>query len=161
MNSLEWKNYLSMFAFWRSQLSVLKLQCYLQLQREEENAKTAIKKDKRREKEEKRKTRKPKGKTADVADCKVLKLTGEHEPQERSGAGSHFRDPQKSVKDEAELLEKSGITEEHGQPTWSPNGSSDSTWTSNKRKRDTSVTSNAGNHGEFGICPFIKECSWS
>ena len=63
----------------------------------------------------------------------------------------HNGNLQKRIEDETEQLERSGLTKEHGQAVCSPNVSylSDSTQKSNKRKRETSPSSDISNHGEF------------
>lgn len=56
------------------------------------------------------------------------------------------KDLLKSTKVEAEQLEGSGLTEEHGQPVWpqSPGYLSDGTQISHKRKRDAALRPNDG-----------------
>lgn len=149
-----------------SQHTVLQLLfwCYLQLQRERENVKTEIKEEKKREKKEKkrekkakRRAQKGKEKPTDTGDGKIIKLNyDKYDLPEQSRAGGYF---QTSIEDEAEPLEYSGLTEEHEQPIRSPNVSSESTWTGNKRKRDTSPTGSIRVHGEFGFClKLLKDC---
>ncbi len=130
-----------------------------------ENDKTEIKKEKKREKKEKkdknekkekRNARKRKENPSDI-DCKITngKITkinnekyGQLAQSKAESLGVHL---QKRIDDETEPLEKSGLSEEHGQPVCSPNVSylSDSTQRSNKRKRDTSPSSETCSHGEF------------
>uniref|UniRef100_A0A2N9FRN6 Uncharacterized protein n=1 Tax=Fagus sylvatica TaxID=28930 RepID=A0A2N9FRN6_FAGSY len=131
-----------------------------------ENDKTEIKKEKKREKKEKkdkkdknekkekRNARKRKENPSDI-DCKITngKITkinnekyGQLAQSKAESLGVHL---QKRIDDETEPLEKSGLSEEHGQPVCSPNVSylSDSTQRSNKRKRDTSPSSETCSHG--------------
>uniref|UniRef100_A0A7N2KSS8 Uncharacterized protein n=1 Tax=Quercus lobata TaxID=97700 RepID=A0A7N2KSS8_QUELO len=124
------------------------------LQNKTEKDKTESKKEKKREKKEKkekRKARKENEKLSDIGDVKTtIKLNDKKYDQSvQSKAESCGGNLQKRIEDETEQLERSGLTEEHGQAVCSPNVSylSDSTQKSNKRKRETSPSSDISSHG--------------
>ncbi|XP_075652269.1 uncharacterized protein LOC142622636 [Castanea sativa] len=123
----------------------------IKLQNKTEKDKTESKKEKKREKKEKRKARKENEKLSDIGDVKTtIKLNDKKYDQSvQSKAESCGGNLQKRIEDEAEQLERSGLTEEHGQAVCSPNVSylSDSTQKSNKRKRETSPSSDISSHG--------------
>lgn len=110
---------------------------FLQLQREREKAKAERKKDKKREKKEKKREKREKREKKEKA--KLNPSETSHDLQARKLEES-------SADCGAEQLERSDLTEEHGQPVDSNNpcNSSDSTQNSNKRKRDSS--SSNGDH---------------
>lgn len=112
----------------------------LKLQREREIAKAEKKKEKKREKKEKRREEKKAKKES--SNPGFDKAT--HESK-----GMYLF---KCLEDEAEQLERSNLTEEHGQAVCSQNSScsSDSTQNSNKRKRPASPShGNIQAHGEY------------
>lgn len=126
----------------------------IKLQNKTEKDKTESKKEKKREKKEKkekRKARKENEKLSDIGDVKTtIKLNDKKYDQSvQSKAESCGGNLQKRIEDETEQLERSGLTEEHGQAVCSPNVSylSDSTQKSNKRKRETSPSSDISSHG--------------
>ena len=92
-------------------------------------------------------------KLSDIGDVKTtIKLNDKKYDQSvQSKAKSCGGNLQKRIEDETEQLERSGLTEEHGQAVCSPNVSylSDSTKKSNKRKRETSPSNDISSHGEF------------
>ncbi|KAG7966826.1 hypothetical protein I3843_08G067700 [Carya illinoinensis] len=119
----------------------------IKLQREREKIKTEIQKEKKREKE-KRKSDRGKKISTDTGHGKRRKLDyqkcDEQERSKEKSLGAHI---QKRIEAEAEQLERSGITDEHEQPTCSINVCSDSLQGSNKRIRDSSPTSGLRSHG--------------
>lgn len=125
--------------------------CYpaaLKLQKEREIAK-AEKKERKREKKEKRKEEKKAKK--EKSSLGLDKAT--HESK-----GKYLF---KSLEDEAELLERSNLTEEHGKAVCSQNSScsSDSTQNSNKRKRPaspshTGIQAHGGSFFHHFTCQF-------
>ncbi|XP_038885449.1 nucleoporin GLE1 isoform X2 [Benincasa hispida] len=121
----------------------------IKLQSERRQSKNDSKKEKSKHKKEKSKDKKERSKDK------------KHKSKERKEKSSHSRDLNdqkqkeclkeakellKGTKVEAEQLERSGLTEEHGQPVWpqSPGYLSDGTQINHKRKRDASLQSNEG-----------------
>ncbi|XP_041021848.1 uncharacterized protein LOC121263120 [Juglans microcarpa x Juglans regia] len=123
----------------------------IKLQREREKIKTEIKKEKKREKKEKKEKRKSdrgKEKPTGTGHGKRRKLDYQKYDQlERSREESQGAHIQIQIEAEAEQLERSGLTDEHEQPTCSINVCSDSLQGSNKWIRDTSPTSGLRSHG--------------
>ncbi|KAF8406613.1 hypothetical protein HHK36_008703 [Tetracentron sinense] len=114
----------------------------IKLQRGREKAKKE-RKEKRREKEENH-----------CEDGETEKKKQSHEnghKEECRKVDQKERDHQKRRRDETEHLEKSGLTEERGQPVspWSLYDSSDSTQNSNKRKRHSSPSNGSHNQGSI------------
>lgn len=118
-----------------------KLNFWLKLKNEEKREKEKAKELKKREKKEKKKEKKEKKKE------KNEELDKKLHKSEKAELLFKEKDSQTS-----ELLERSSLTEEHGQPLClnAPSTSSDSTDTSNKRKRDSSSSDNRG-HGEYHL----------
>lgn len=142
------------------------LKCYsgaLKLQREKEKAKAEKakaerkkeKKERKREKKEKRREKKEKVKLNSNT------TVSHDEPAQKLGKSWGYLEAGHKTKsriDSTEQLERSGLTEEHGQPIRShnPSNSSDSTQNSNKRKRTSSLVNGTLNgcqtNGELFIC---------
>ncbi|KAB1199961.1 hypothetical protein CJ030_MR0G008879 [Morella rubra] len=103
----------------------------IKLQREEERARKERKKEKQREKKEKEKALKD-GEIDHTRQRHKKRPREERRQKDRKG-----RDHQNEKKAEAENIEKSSLTEEHGHPVDSQN-SSDSTLNSSKRWKQSS-----------------------
>ncbi|KAA8528766.1 hypothetical protein F0562_036121 [Nyssa sinensis] len=117
----------------------------IKLRREREKAKTERKNERRREKKEKRKQN-----LSEIDHVEERKLNDEKiHKMEKSNGDLKGGCIQKGRKDEAEQLERSGLTEEHEPPIYSqhPCYSSDSTQNSNKRKSHASPLNGSRNHG--------------
>ncbi|PSR99571.1 hypothetical protein CEY00_Acc23544 [Actinidia chinensis var. chinensis] len=123
----------------------------IKLQKEREKAKAERKKERKREKKEKRRENKEKAKqnVSEFGRCEKRKLndktTLKWEKDQVDLEGTYI---QKSIKDEVEQLERSGLTEEHEQPVCpqNPSYSSDSTQNSNKRRKASPASANRA-HG--------------
>ncbi|CAK9172166.1 unnamed protein product [Ilex paraguariensis] len=119
----------------------------IKLQREREKAKAERKKEKRREKKEKKREKKEKEKHST---CKLA-----HDEKDHKGEKSSvdFKREYKRTwsKDEAEQLERSGLTEEHGLSVcaYNPSASSESTQNSNKRRRNASLPDGCHRNGNI------------
>ncbi|GAB4852553.1 hypothetical protein Ancab_016766 [Ancistrocladus abbreviatus] len=114
----------------------------IKLQREREQAKSDRKKERKREKKEKRREEeKVKGKADSEKRIPEEKLCYDAVIKTQLKGGSN---PGKR-EDELELLEKSGVTEEHGPPCYS----SDSTENSTKRKRPLAPPNSIQGHGNI------------
>ncbi|KAL7587889.1 hypothetical protein Lser_V15G36740 [Lactuca serriola] len=114
----------------------------IKLQKENDKAKSEKKKEKRAKKEKKEKKEKRK-------DSEKSKLQKNPNESQQDSHSKQF--PPLNIKRKEhtiEQLEKSDLTEEHGQPVDShkPSYSSDSTQNSNKRKRDDPVVHDDSNH---------------
>ncbi|KAK9063932.1 hypothetical protein SSX86_017804 [Deinandra increscens subsp. villosa] len=106
----------------------------IKLQKETDKAKAERRKEKRekKEKKEKKKNEKEKRKNDEKVNLQKNRSQDSHKLQKVAG----FTEAEiKGTKTNAEVLEKSDLSEEHGQPV-KPSYSSDSTQNSNKRRRD-------------------------
>lgn len=119
------------------------------LQREGEKAKKDKKKETKREKKEKDKARE----SGEVG--KEKHGHKKRHKDERHQEGKKERDHDKKRKLETENLEKSNLTEEHGQPVGSQN-SSDSTLNSNKRHKPCLPTESCHNSSECLLVPSLR-----
>uniref|UniRef100_A0A5B7AVV8 Uncharacterized protein n=1 Tax=Davidia involucrata TaxID=16924 RepID=A0A5B7AVV8_DAVIN len=127
-------------------------------QKEREKAKAERKKEKNREKKERKREKKEKRKQnlTEIDHGEERKLNDEKiQKGEKSSVDFKGGYIQKRREDEAEQLERSGLTEEHGQPIYlqDPCYSSDSTLNSNKR-RHASILNGSSSHGEFMLIYF-------
>ncbi|KAM7521237.1 hypothetical protein LguiB_020199 [Lonicera macranthoides] len=118
----------------------------IKLQREREKAKAERKKEKKEKKREKKERRERKEKEKLNSNTTV----SHDEPAKKLGKSWGYLEAghkSKSRIDSTEQLERSGLTEEHGQPIRShnPSNSSDSTQNSNKRKRHSSPINGTSN----------------
>ncbi|CAH1431032.1 unnamed protein product [Lactuca virosa] len=114
----------------------------IKLQKENDKSKSERKKEKRAKKEKKEKKEKRK-------DSEKSKLQKNPNESQQDSHSKQFPPLNIKRKEPAiEQLEKSDLTEEHGQPVDShkPSYSSDSTQNSNKRKRDDPVVPDESNH---------------
>ncbi|XP_038703429.1 uncharacterized protein LOC119999762 isoform X2 [Tripterygium wilfordii] len=115
----------------------------IKLKRENEKAKSELTKEKKRQRQQRKKEKKErkKAKFFDISDDAVKKLSGEKLCQvEKSGYDLHGGCILKGKNEEAEQLERSSLTEEHGMPV-SPQSVgylSDGTQSSKKRKASSS-----------------------
>ncbi|XP_043713603.1 glutamic acid-rich protein-like [Telopea speciosissima] len=122
----------------------------IKLQKKIEKAKKEKKKEKKREKKEKERER-DKARENRGVDDKKQKHEKKHK-NERGKVEHGVGDHPKRIEEEAEQLEKSSLTEEHGQPISSQNlyDSTDSTQNSHKRKRHSSPSDGShSNHGSI------------
>ncbi|CAK9148310.1 unnamed protein product [Ilex paraguariensis] len=119
----------------------------IKLQREREKAKAERKKEKRREKKEKKREKKEKEKHST---CKLAHDEKDHKG-EKSSVDFKGEYKRKWSKDEAEQLERSGLTEEHGLSVcaYNPSASSESTQNSNKRRRNASLPDGCHRNGNI------------
>lgn len=131
----------------------------LKLQKEKEKAKAERKKERHREKKEKKREIKVKD-NSDFGHGEKRKRKHKDEKshkREKDGTNVETKYIEKRREDEAEQLERSNLTEEHGHPVsvQNPCYSSDSTENSNKRRRQESpVNGIRCTHGEFILyCP--------
>ncbi|XP_022961883.1 uncharacterized protein LOC111462522 isoform X2 [Cucurbita moschata] len=108
----------------------------IKLQSERRQHKTDSKKEKSKHKKEKSKDRKHKSKERKERKEKSSRSLND---QKQKACVKEAKDRLEGTKVEAEQLEKSGLTEEHGQPVWphSPGYLSDGTQINHKRKRDS------------------------
>ncbi|KAK9271006.1 hypothetical protein L1049_026594 [Liquidambar formosana] len=129
----------------------------IKLQRERENANTERRKERKGEKKEKKQQKKRekkadgKEKPGEICDGEEKKFNDVKSCKGGSLLDSKGGHLQKRIEDEAELLEKSGLTEEHEQPICSENPcySSDGTQNSNKRRMHTLPSIDSRNHGNI------------
>ncbi|KAF3446805.1 hypothetical protein FNV43_RR11985 [Rhamnella rubrinervis] len=122
------------------------------LQKQGEKSKVERKLEKRLRKERRKERKENKRKIhGTCTDDKVKKLDDKkYFPLEKNGANREGAYPRKGIRDEAEQVEKSDVTEEHDQPTCfeSSRYFSDSTQSSDKRKR--ALSSCNGNEIQSG-----------
>ncbi|KAI3730337.1 hypothetical protein L1987_61507 [Smallanthus sonchifolius] len=126
----------------------------IKLQKENDKAKAERKKEKRAKKEKKEKE-KEKRKNDEKVKLQNNQSQDSHKLQKVAG----FTEAQiKGTKTNTELLEKSDLTEEHGQPI-KPSYSSDSTQNSNKRRRDDDalLPDDSPSHGKPIKIRFFKK----
>ncbi|KAI3816982.1 hypothetical protein L1987_10768 [Smallanthus sonchifolius] len=129
----------------------------IKLQKENDKAKAERKKEKRAKKEKKEKKEKEKEKRKNDEKVKLQKNQSQDSHKLQKVAG--FTEAQiKGTKTNTELLEKSDLTEEHGQPI-NPSYSSDSTQNSNKRRRDDDalLPDDSPSHGKPIKIRFFKK----
>lgn len=120
----------------------------LKLQREKDKAKKE-----KKEKKEKKKEKKEKSKSKDHGKSEDKKHGSEERGKDRRSQINQERvDHKKRKHEEIEQVERSSVTEEHGQPAATPSlyDSSDSTQSSAKRKKHDLDAAEAGhNQGEL------------
>ncbi|XP_019054487.1 PREDICTED: glutamic acid-rich protein-like isoform X2 [Nelumbo nucifera] len=115
------------------------------MQREKDKAKKERRKEKKREKKEK----KEKDRTRDKGE--VGKKHNDEKKHKKSKVDQKGGEHPKNIQDDSEQLEKSVLTEDHGQAAVSQNvyDSSDSTGNSHKRKRLSSPSDGSQNNGSI------------
>lgn len=137
---------------------------FLKLQREREKAKKESKKDRKKEKkrekkdkEKKDKEKKEKDKAKSHGDVESKKHSHKKKRKhERNEVDKIAGDLKKRAENEAEQLEKSSLTEEHGNPVGFQN-SPDSTLNSCKRQKLSTQSDATHNPGEC-ICVYYPLC---